>query len=156
MAVAVLLYLWYLRNIEIDEHLELELSASYRLPSIPVYLADIDEPLPEIESYDIGNSLDLNVLVEKGEVPELDNRNLPISWSLEVGVFAEIIRAKFLRDALRGSGFKSYIRKVSVESGASEEHVYIGPEFTLSKIKAIDADFFKIYSRNGRVVRFTF
>jgi DedD protein len=83
----------------------------------------------------------------------LDPKGLPRAWSLQVASFVGEDNATQLRTDLRKNGFKSYVLKVSTETG-ERYRVLIGPHLQREKLEKIKVQIDAKYQLQGRIIRY--
>jgi len=91
----------------------------------------------------------LQELVDK----EVDNKNLPVSWALQVASFKERSNAEKLRDKLRKSGYKAYI-KYRLDVEPKMIRVLVGPVLERAEIDKIKGTITRHHKLEGVVVRY--
>jgi len=83
----------------------------------------------------------------------LDPGGLPRAWSLQVASFVGEDNATQLRADLRKNGFKSYVLKVSTETG-ERFRVLIGPHLQRDRLEKIKVQIDAEYQLQGRIIRY--
>lgn len=84
---------------------------------------------------------------------EVDNKQLPVSWALQVASFKDRSNAEALRDTLRTAGHKAYI-KYRLDVEPKMIRVFVGPVLERSEIDKIKASIAKEHQLEGVVVRY--
>ena len=87
------------------------------------------------------------------EALQLDNNNLPVGWSLQLGSFRNEENALKLRESLRDDLYRAYITRIDTDAGASWR-VLVGPMLQREKLERIATDIEASYQLKGRVVRY--
>ena len=84
---------------------------------------------------------------------KFDENKLPMSWSVQLATFKEQKNAGTLRDKLRKSGYKSYLK---VENGKKTKlhRVFVGPELDYKRISVLQKKLKKQFKLEGFIVRF--
>ncbi len=121
------------------------------VPDVPVYVADIDRPMPELPAEPVD---DQELAAKDNAVPELSADLIPVSWTLQLAAFVQKENAVALRDRLRKDGYRAYQRTVTLSDGQSVVRVYVGPELVRNKAETLLAELDKGYELEGLVVRY--
>ncbi|MEX2132253.1 MAG: SPOR domain-containing protein [Pseudohongiellaceae bacterium] len=85
--------------------------------------------------------------------PALDERGLPIGWSVRLASFSEMRNAESLLQRLLTSNYKAYTREVTTEQGVMTA-VYVGPQLEREKIEELRQQLQGEFQLSGMVVRF--
>ena len=82
----------------------------------------------------------------------LDENNLPVNWSLQIGSFQKEQNAVGLRARLREQNFRSYI--LSGRSSTGDWYrVFVGPLSDRSALMEMKAEIEKTFGLKGNIVR---
>jgi DedD protein len=87
------------------------------------------------------------------EAALFDNANMPVSWTLQLGTFKDQNNAETLRDRLRKSGYKAYL-KVDRTEKPNLSRVYIGPDLDHKRLSDIQVKLKKEIKLDGIIIRF--
>lgn len=71
--------------------------------------------------------------------PRLDDRGLPVVWTLQVVSLSDGIKAEVLRQDLLADGHKAYVKAVTVD-GKTLYRVHIGPKAERAQLEALQAE----------------
>ena len=71
--------------------------------------------------------------------PQLDDRGLPVVWTLQVVSLSDGIKAEALRQDLLADGHKAYVKAVTVD-GKTLYRVHIGPKAERAQLEALQAE----------------
>lgn len=125
-------------------------------PVVPSF--EITAPVKSIEQKDTQTAVDqpevdqkhtLQQLVDK----EVDDKKLPVSWTLQVASFKDRKNAEKLRDTLRQSGYKAYM-KYRLDVEPKMVRVMVGPVLERKEIDKIKAAISSQHKLDGVVVRY--
>lgn len=86
--------------------------------------------------------------------PQLTKQGLPIYWALQVASFKQDQRAKKLKKALIGQGYKVLTRSVKTPLGQAIR-VYVGPKIDRSVLKKQQVKIDAAFNVKSMIVRFT-
>ncbi|MBL4680115.1 MAG: SPOR domain-containing protein [Pseudomonadales bacterium] len=132
-----------------DAMLEMEAESTQQLPiDILEEKLPLDELLTQLEvTPKIHSSVDPEVEFQ------LDQNNLPISWSLQLGSFHQKNNAIKLRQSLRDAQYQSYILKANA---AEKEvfRVFVGPILSIKKMKEFAVDIESNFKMKGQILRY--
>lgn len=85
--------------------------------------------------------------------PALDDKGVPIAWSIQVATVSSAAKAGELRDSLLAMQEKAYIRKV--ERGDKDLYrVYVGPRFERAQLERAQAGIDKHFGVKSLIVRY--
>ncbi len=83
----------------------------------------------------------------------LDQNELPVSWSLQLGSFKSKENAVRLRESLRQADFLTYIIQAQTDEGETYR-VYVGPMLQRNKLLEIGAEIENRFDLKGQIVRY--
>lgn len=102
--------------------------------------ADDGEPRPgEPEAFDPGVPAAGETRKAPMAEPQLDDRGLPVVWTLQVVSLSDGIKAEVLRQDLLADGHKAYVNAVTVD-GKTLYRVHIGPKAERAQLEALQAE----------------
>lgn len=90
---------------------------------------------------------------DEADTFQLDQNELPISWSLQLASFQNEDNARRLRASLRDAEYQSYILQAQTGQGAMYR-VFVGPVLQRSQLDAIGQKIESEFELKGRIVRF--
>ena len=150
VAAAVILYPMLFSREEQTEKLSLVIPEPPPAMDIPDYVEYLDKPmaLPE-------EPADFEPPPAAGqEQPTLDEKNIPISWTLQLAALSRPDSAEQLQDRLRKDGYRAYTREGVGGKGQTLYRVYVGPELRKDKLMELRRTIEQSYRLKGMVVRF--
>ncbi|XOV88379.1 MAG: SPOR domain-containing protein [Pseudomonadota bacterium] len=83
----------------------------------------------------------------------LDQNQLPVSWSLQLGSFKSKENALRLRESLREASFLTYIIQAQTDDG-EVYRVYVGPMLQRTRLVEIGAEIEDRFDLKGQIVRY--
>lgn len=87
--------------------------------------------------------------------PIMINLNhVPKAWVVQLGTFSNQNNATRLLAKLQLNGFDAYSRRLTMKNGKSLVRVFVGPQISLSKAKAIKAKLLNQFKLSGVVRRY--
>jgi len=90
--------------------------------------------------------------------PELNSKQHPNAWVLQVGVFSDKAKAEALKKTLLAKGYRAFTRSVAHDKNSPDKkavtRVMIGPEFEQSAISKLKLTVDKEFSVKSIVVKF--
>jgi len=85
----------------------------------------------------------------------LDQNNLPVSWSLQLGSFQNPNNATRLRQDLREAEYRSYVIESKGNTGDADVfRVFIGPMLQKSQLEKIQIEVREKFGLPGQIVRY--
>lgn len=87
------------------------------------------------------------------EALNLDDNDLPVSWSLQLASFKNPENALRLRESLRESEFRTYIIQAKTDDG-EVYRVFVGPMLQKSRLAAIGEELETRFDLKGKIVRY--
>lgn len=128
-----------------DAMLEMEAAS---LQQLPIDIVEEKLPLEELLENPDGNaSVDTEVEYQ------LDQNDLPVSWSLQLGSFRQKDNATKLRKSLRDAEYRSYIIKATMAE-SEVFRVFVGPILSIKKIKGFASDIESEFNMKGQILRY--
>ncbi|MBU2705269.1 SPOR domain-containing protein [Zooshikella marina] len=87
--------------------------------------------------------------------PSLDAKGLPISWTIQVGTFADSNNANSLVKKLQTEGYKAYSQKLPSNKHGVITRVFVGPRFTKKQLQPVVQALHEKWQLDGIIVRYT-
>ncbi|MBD3649333.1 MAG: SPOR domain-containing protein [Pseudomonadales bacterium] len=84
----------------------------------------------------------------------LDEDQLPVSWTLQVGSFKDQDKAVRLRASLRDSEYRSYITQANDTPEGDTYRVFVGPMLEKQKLREISEQIESKFDLKGLIVRY--
>jgi DedD protein len=85
--------------------------------------------------------------------PALDDKGVPIAWSIQVATVSSAAKAGELRDSLLAMQEQAYIRKL--ERGDKDLYrVYVGPRFERAQLERVQSSIDKRFGVKSLIVRY--
>lgn len=129
--------------------LEMETESLQQLPiDILEEKLPLDEVLKKLEV-----SPESNTSVDVELEYQLDQNDLPVSWSLQLGSFRQKDNAIKLRQKLRDAQYRSYILKAKM-ADSQVYRVFIGPVLSIKKMQGFATDIESEFNVKGQIVRY--
>jgi len=85
--------------------------------------------------------------------PVLDDKGVPVAWTLQVATVSSKAKADELRDSLLGMGEKAYVKKLS-RGGKDLYRVSIGPNFERAKLEKVQGGINSRFGVKSLIVRY--
>lgn len=118
----------------------------------------IAESKPETEPANESTATEASVTSKVNDKREsdsvLDDRDLPISWIVQVASFESLENAENLRKALGDKGFPAYTQQVKTSKGRAVR-VFVGPKLQRSKAESIKQQIDKEFKLDSMIKRFS-
>ncbi|MBU2712491.1 SPOR domain-containing protein [Zooshikella harenae] len=92
---------------------------------------------------------------DKKDKPSLDKNGLPISWTVQVGTFADGNNADSLVKKLQTEGYKAYSQKLPSSKHGLVTRVFVGPRFTKKQLQPVVQALQEKWQLDGIIVRYT-
>lgn len=92
-------------------------------------------------------------VVSTDEVFMLDQNNLPISWTLQLGSFRQRDNAVRLRQSLRDARFSTYVLTADSNKG-QVYRVFVGPMLNKNKLINFAEDIESKFEIKGQIIRY--
>jgi DedD protein len=104
--------------------------------------------LPQLQEHPIADTLPSTAF-------NLDNNNLPVSWSIQLGSFKNPNNATRLRQDLREADYRSYVIESKGNDGDADIfRVFIGPMLQKSQLEKIQGEVQEKFGLQGQIVRY--
>ncbi len=153
VALAVILYPFIFNQNGFDERMNLEIPSPPTAPGIPGYADRLDTPLSVPEEPAAFVEVPKPDDASRSR-PSLDEKKLPLSWTLQLAAFASEENAEQLQSKLRKVGYRAYTRFAKKSDGKLLYRVYIGPELRREKVVEMKRTLEAQYQLKGFIVRF--
>lgn len=88
------------------------------------------------------------------EAPQISEKGMPLSWTLQIASFREEKRAVELRDKLIADGYSAYTKEVETNRGTMMR-VYVGPKLNKNSLIAQKKKIDKEYNLSALILRFS-
>lgn len=131
------------QRLEVDEvHRRMDEMTAESAARLPQPARDSGEETPAVEQ------------PSSEEAFALDENEMPVTWTLQVGSFKEQERAIRLRASLRESEYRSYIIHADDTPEGDTYRVFVGPMLEKEKLREISKQIESRFDLKGLIVRY--
>jgi len=121
---------------------------------LPVEIQDAEGTDPSLDStYDQAADKQTDDQRAENETYQLDQNDLPVSWTLQLASFADRNNATRLRQSLREAQFRTYILTADSTKG-QVYRVFVGPMLSKTRLSGFAEDIEADFDLKGRIIRF--
>jgi len=132
----------------------LELATATDAPADEQEAVTVDaDPAPAIDPTPEPGAIAARAREERPAQPEIDDKGIPVAWTLQVVSVSRKDSAEETRQRLEGMGHKAYVKLAEVE-GRKVYRVYVGPKFERARLDDIKADIDRQFGVKSMVRRY--
>ncbi len=157
LALGIILLTWIYEPVQTRSQAKL-IPVAPPMPDVPALVEQerelalkLDQQAAKDRAYQIPEPVEEPEISPK---PRLDEKGVPESWSLQMGVFANRDNAKALVQRLQKLGYKAYSRHWDQGGGKNMDGVYVGPMVYRKDLIKLRANLKKKVNIKGVLVRY--